>query len=182
MVGGNQVHVVYALPADGIDRFQQFAPLIVRDLAGVDAWWKEQDPTRTPRFDLADMAGCDSPFGALDLSFVRFDATAAALDPATVEVGAAVGTQLAKTFTSPAKKYLVYYDGAGPSQFCGQSQSVTGGGARYPVLVFLQSPGDVPAWRLRRRERLAGHDGRPRARPLHEPACRVAHDAERVSW
>ena len=28
---------------------------IVRDLAGVDTWWRSQDPLRTPRFDLADV-------------------------------------------------------------------------------------------------------------------------------
>ena len=39
--------------ADRPSRFFECAPLIARDLAGVDEWWRGQDPTRTPRFDLA---------------------------------------------------------------------------------------------------------------------------------
>src|SRR3954463_8285052 len=49
--GGNQVHVIYAVPSDAPDRFGERAPQIADDLQLVDSWWRLQDPTRTPRFD-----------------------------------------------------------------------------------------------------------------------------------
>src|SRR5689334_12590093 len=73
-----QIHVVYALPTDGDDRFAQLVSLIDTDEATIDLWWRGQDPTRTPRFDLAAFAGCASTFGRLDVSFVRLPGTAAA--------------------------------------------------------------------------------------------------------
>ena len=75
VVAGNQVHVVYAYPAGAPDRFGEFVGRIVRDLAGVDEWWRSQDPFRTPRFDLAAFPGCDSEFGALDVSSVAITET-----------------------------------------------------------------------------------------------------------
>jgi hypothetical protein len=45
------VHVVYAFPADGADRFATAASQIATDVAAIDAWWRREDPTRTPRFD-----------------------------------------------------------------------------------------------------------------------------------
>ena len=45
-----QIHVVYAIPSDGADNFAGDAALIVDDVAAMDAWWRGQDPTRTPRF------------------------------------------------------------------------------------------------------------------------------------
>src|SRR5262245_21649108 len=68
VVAQKQVHVVYVFPTDAEDRFGAEARLIARDLAGVDEWWRSQDPTRTPRFDLASFAGCTSEFGALDIT------------------------------------------------------------------------------------------------------------------
>src|SRR5947207_277825 len=80
LVAGKQVHVVYAYPSDSPDRFVEFAPKIARDLAGMDSWWRSQDPTRTPRLDLAAFPGCDSEFGALDISSVRLQADSASMD------------------------------------------------------------------------------------------------------
>jgi hypothetical protein len=70
VVVGAQLHVVYVHSSDAPDRTEFAAPRIARDLAGVDTWWQAQDPTRTPRFDLADFPGCDSDFGRLDITTV----------------------------------------------------------------------------------------------------------------
>src|SRR5689334_18244598 len=77
-VGGQQIHVVYAHASDVPDHFAQDVPKIVRDVAGVDAWWRGQDPTRTPRFDLAPFLFCGSKFGALDISSVQLPSPNAA--------------------------------------------------------------------------------------------------------
>ena len=66
LVAERQMHVIYAYPSDSPDRFTAVARDIIRDLAGVDSWWRSQDPTRTPRFDLATFPNCDNEFGALD--------------------------------------------------------------------------------------------------------------------
>src|SRR5438477_103485 len=58
----NVVHVSYVVPSDGVDRFATYAPAIVSDLAAADAWWRAQDATRTPRFDLADFP-CSTRLG-----------------------------------------------------------------------------------------------------------------------
>ena len=48
LVAGPQVHVVYAYPSDGQDRFGLVVHRITTDLAAGDAWWRAQDPVRTP--------------------------------------------------------------------------------------------------------------------------------------
>src|SRR5262245_17890722 len=60
-VTGAQIHVVYAYATDMPDRTDLWGTRIARDLAGVDGWWQREDPTRTPRFDLADFP-CDTDF------------------------------------------------------------------------------------------------------------------------
>src|SRR4051812_37800613 len=59
-----------AYPSDGVDRFAVFSSAIATDLGAVDTWWRHQDYTRTPRFDLADL-GCPGTMGSLDISDVQ---------------------------------------------------------------------------------------------------------------
>ena len=141
LVAGKQVHVVYAYPTDGADRFDEMARTIVRDLAGVDTWWRSQDPFRTPRFDLAMFPGCDSEFGNLDISSVPLTSDSSVYDP---EYGGdfsiRVGDDLtANGLSETTKKYLVYYDGAAGGGICGRSASSSlTGGARRLSFVYLQ--------------------------------------------
>src|SRR5919197_298135 len=86
----NLVHVSYVVPSDGVDRFASLSPAIASDLAAADAWWRAQDATRTPRFDLAGVP-CSTKLGRLDLSFVRLPSPGSAC--------------------SQAVKNLVYYAG-----------------------------------------------------------------------
>ena len=139
-VSAFEIHVVYAFPADGIDRFADRVSLIDTDLATMDIWWRGQDSTRTPRFDLASFAGCPSTFGQLDVSSLRLPHEAAfyARDQFNL-----LRLDLDATgFGDPDKKYLVYYDGpplpSGTGVFCGQSDSrVTGGGRHAYSIVYL---------------------------------------------
>src|SRR5438045_8904065 len=64
-------HVIYATPADGVDRFAAYAPRIAGDLDTLTNWWLGQDATRRPRFDLFAAPGCGSEYGRVDLSPVR---------------------------------------------------------------------------------------------------------------
>src|SRR5437899_5161569 len=110
-VASYQVHVIYAVAADGPDNFAARVTPIVRDLAIGDSWWQSQDPTRTPRFDLASFPGCDSTFGNLDISSVRLLGTAA--DYGALDAPGAlrrVRGDLLVSFPDIHKKYLVYLD------------------------------------------------------------------------
>lgn len=122
-VASYQVHVVYAIPADGADRFSERALPIARDLASIDTWWRLQDPTRTLRFDLHAFPGCDSTFGALDISVVRLPQPGATYAPFDFSAYTALRRDMFGATTNAYKKYAVYYDGpiSPDSQFCGIS-------------------------------------------------------------
>jgi hypothetical protein len=135
-----QIRVVYAIPADGVDNFAQDASPIATDIGAIDAWWRGQDPTRTPRFDMYPFPGCTTAFGGLDLGFVRLaspgsdyvDPSEINLQQLTVDLGAS---------TPQSVKTLVYYDGpiADP-EVCGTSfTSPMSGGPFGFSFVFLQS-------------------------------------------
>jgi hypothetical protein len=122
-VASYQVHVVYAIPSDGTDRYFERALPIARDLAAIDSWWRLQDPTRTPRFDLEAFPGCDSAFGGLDISFLRLPRTGAAYAAITRGGYEALAGDVAEAFSDRYKKYVVYYDGplAPGEDVCGAS-------------------------------------------------------------
>jgi List-Bact-rpt repeat protein len=108
-LGGNLVHIVYAVPSDGPDLFAQRVSAIATDLSGVADWWKGQDATREPRFDFAAMPGCATRFGALDITSLRL------ARPAADFTSPSLATELVldgvgETLDDPDKKYIVYFD------------------------------------------------------------------------
>jgi hypothetical protein len=146
-MGGEQIHVIYAIPADGADRFGELASPIATDVAAIDAWWRREDPSRAPRFDLFEFPGCGTRFGMLDLTLARLP------DPGSVYVSNGdrfrrIATQLAGApfaFAARDKKYLVFYDGAvADDRICGTGSGgpVTGGPFSYAV-VYLRSSCDL---------------------------------------
>lgn len=114
IVTGPQIHAIVALPVDAPDTFAADATRIADDVASIDSWWTTQDPTRVPRFDLANF-----PTGTcLDLSFVRLPGPSSSYSVASSSAAsatyAAVVNQLeALGFVDIWKKYLVYLDGFG---------------------------------------------------------------------
>ena len=110
VVGGDQIHLIYATPSDGTDRFTQVASAIGADVAAIDAWWRKQDPTRAPRWDLVGVGGC------LDISDVKLPHDTAYYNQTTSPRLALLRDDLvAAGFADPAKKYLVYYEQQLPS-------------------------------------------------------------------
>jgi hypothetical protein len=120
---GDAVHWIYAIPSDGADRFSAFASAMQTDAELIDAWWRGQDSTRTPRDDLARF-----PCGTqLDLSSVRLALPASRLDNAA-RFEEIVDGIVAAGFSSTFVKYVVYYDGTISEQgLCGQGGSDTTG-------------------------------------------------------
>jgi List-Bact-rpt repeat protein len=108
VLAGYAVHTIYAIPSDGADRFGEFATQIQTDAEQIDGWWRGQDPTRAPRFDLF-------PFSCgpqLDISSVRLQASSAQLGDPNSGFPALIFSLARASLFSPFAKYLVYYDGA----------------------------------------------------------------------
>ena len=136
----NQIRVVYAIPSDGTDRFAQNASPIASDVAAIDGWWRGQDSTRAPRFDLYPFPGCASTFGGLDLGFVRLASPGASyLDSSNVRIEL-LATDLGSATPDPVKT-LVYYDGpVADPQVCGTSfTDPQSGGPLGFSFIFLQA-------------------------------------------
>jgi len=118
-VTGPQVHVVYAVPADGVDRALDTTGALA---ASVDAWtrWLAGE-TGGPRLRL------DTSGGELDVTFVRL----ARNDAEIAAQGAYVRDELERLLAAAglaheAKLYAVYYDGT--------STYACGGGAWPPAV------------------------------------------------
>jgi hypothetical protein len=139
IVAGKQVHVIYAHPSDGPDRFASLAPGISTDLSAVVTWWQHQDYTRAPRFDLAGFP-C-AALGALDISDVRLAEPAAAFQIDPNARFSQISADLASAgFTNSSKKYLVYFDSPVPlsDDVCGVGhEDPTNGGIVGYAAVYL---------------------------------------------
>lgn len=104
-----QVHVTYAIPADGADQLGTLASKIATDAGAMDAWWRGQDPTRTIRFDLFAFPGCAAKYGGLDLGFIRLPRAGSAY---IGDAGAdRLLSDLGQLGALSSQKPLVYYDG-----------------------------------------------------------------------
>ncbi|MDQ5821771.1 MAG: hypothetical protein M3540_10045, partial [Actinomycetota bacterium] len=150
-VTARQIHVIYAVAADGQDRFDSVAAGITTDLLAIDEWWRREDPTRTPRFDLFAYPACESRLGLLDLSFLRLP------QPATFYradggFGSMIDGVRAAGFVDEHKKYMVFYDGDAGSGVCGLANFglPRDGGAASTLVVWLRSycPDDLGAGRF----------------------------------
>jgi Divergent InlB B-repeat domain len=124
VVAGNPVHWVYLIPSDGSDNLGGLASVMQSDAEQIDAWWRAQDPARTPRNDLASFS-CGAQ---LDITTVRSSRTSAQLTPLGGRFPGIVSSLEQAGFRSPFTKYLVYYDGpVSDANVCGQGASDSGG-------------------------------------------------------
>lgn len=136
-----RIHVLYATPSDGPDRFSTFASPIATDISAMDEWWRGQDSARTPRFDLFAFPGCTTRFGDLDLGFARLPRPGSAYADLNLQQ---LNTDLA-AFAPQNVKNLVYYDGPTTEPFvCGtSSRSAQSGGFVGFSYVWLQADCEV---------------------------------------
>jgi hypothetical protein len=134
VVGGLDIHVIYAVPADGVDASAAWAPRISADLDSIDAWWRANDPTRTPRFDLAAFS-CGPQ---VDLTFARLALSSDELAAADGKDGRdrlMIEDPRVDTWV-PESKVLVYYDGpVNDADVCGTGGGVSEGAGH--AVVYL---------------------------------------------
>jgi hypothetical protein len=121
---GPQIHVIYAVPADGPDHHFDTDGTIAGSIARWQAWFLSQTGTQLRT---------DSAQSEPDISFIRLQENSAWIDvhnPYDL-----ITAELQRNgFTDPTKVYAVYYDGgAGPgtSGPCGYGQPPT-------ALIFLR--------------------------------------------
>ncbi len=122
-LAGNPVHWVYAIPSNGTDRFASYGSAMQTDAEAIDAWWRSQDPLRTPRNDLAPFS-CGSQ---LDLTLLRLTQSNSQLASVDARFGAITSSLMVRGFASRHTKYLVYYDGPVEPDICGQGASNSSG-------------------------------------------------------
>jgi Divergent InlB B-repeat domain len=124
VVAGNPIHWVYAIPSDGSDNLGGLASVMQADAEQIDGWWRGQDPTRTPRNDIASFS-CG---GQLDITTVRIPRPSAQLSPLEGRFSSIVDGLNQAGLTSTFTKLVVYYDGpTADDNVCGQGRSDSSG-------------------------------------------------------
>jgi hypothetical protein len=104
-VRGPQIHVVYAVPADGADRRLDESGALEGSVGSFQAWLAAETGGANLRLDTYQ--------GSLDVSFFRLAATDAAVASRGAFVREAVEQELrAAGFNRPDRIYAVYYDGS----------------------------------------------------------------------
>lgn len=124
---GYQIHVLYVVASNGMDRALDTDGTIALSVESWNAWLS----TQTGGIDLR----LDTANGALDITFVRLNRSDAQMNAYGAQIRDQLETELAtKGFDVSNKLYLVYYDGGG-------AQTPSCGGGAYPPSL----PGTVAA-------------------------------------
>jgi List-Bact-rpt repeat protein len=138
VVAGNPIHWIYLIPSDGGDNLGSVAPVMQSDAEQVDAWWRGQDSTRTPRNDITTFS-CGPQ---LDITTVRSTRSGAQLAPLDSRFPLIFETLSQAGYTSQFTKYLVYYDGpAEEDNVCGQGGSSNVNGFGLAVVYYRSCVG-----------------------------------------
>jgi hypothetical protein len=136
-VAGFAVKWIYVTPSDSADRLSTVAHTMQTDAEAIDAWWRREDPTRTPRNDVAPLS-CGLQ---LDLSVLRLGLSSTQLARADGRFGAVFSSLVDADFVSQHTKYIVYYDGlVADDRICGQGGS-EGSGMGLAIVYLQACPG-----------------------------------------
>ena len=123
-VAGNPVHWVYVIPSDGADNLSGLGSVMQSDAEEIDGWWRGQDPTRTPRNDVATFS-CGVQ---LDITTLRTTRSSAQLSPLDGRFSGIVDALDQAGLDSSLTKYVVYYDApVSELNVCGQGGSDSSG-------------------------------------------------------
>ncbi|MEA2600878.1 MAG: hypothetical protein QOF89_1870 [Acidobacteriota bacterium] len=102
--GGNQVHLMYVLPSDGVDRALDTNGTIERSVSAFEQWFEGQSGGRRLRIDRYQ--------GQADVTFFRLGRTDAQIASHGAFVRDEIEADLIRAgFNHPSKIYAVYYDG-----------------------------------------------------------------------
>ena len=175
-LSGYPVHWMYVLPSDAPDRFSTFASTMQTDAEAIDAWWRREDPTRTPRNDLIQLS-CGPQ---LDLTTLRLPQSSAQLAVQEGRFVTLFDALLAANFRSRFTKYIVYFDGpiADPD-VCGQgASSASGIGV---AVVYVQACAGVSTAAVAAHEFLHTLGAVSRSAPNNCPEPNSGHTCDSTS-
>lgn len=140
IVSGSKLHVMYVIPADGVDEALDTNGVLDAAVASMNLWLENETPGRRLRVDTFTAGGTTRP----DITFVRGNQTAAEYAESPDGAFTAITDELeARGWNDdPAsKRYLVYY--AGPAEdegICGTAYlNLLGVDYAQWSLVFLDS-------------------------------------------
>ena len=131
-----QVHVVYAIPADGVDRRLDVDGSLVNSVGSFQRWLRGQTPGRALRMDTYQ--------GQLDVTFFRsaMDGEDVVKDKA---LAGTLGEELVQAgFAAKHKRYAVYWDGPSVPLPCGGAHARSTGGD-VPAVVVCPAAGQLTA-------------------------------------
>jgi Divergent InlB B-repeat domain len=172
-VAGNPIHWIYVVPSDGPDQLSTIAALMQADAEAIDAWWKSQDPTRSPRSDLASFA-CGLQ---LDVSSVRLSQSAAQLTARATPFDEIWDALVARSFGSAHAKYVIYYDGPV------SNNRICGAGGTLPsqlgmAMIFIRSCTGISTAEVAAHELLHAIGAVPRGAPRMCPPPDEGHTCD----
>jgi hypothetical protein len=175
-LSGFPVHWLYVLPSDAADRFSTFASVMQADAEAIDAWWRREDPTRTPRNDLTQLS-CGTQ---LDLTTLRLPQSSAQLATQGGRFVTLFDALLAANFRSRFSKYIVYFDGpVADPDVCGQGASSSSGIG--VATVYLQACAGVSTAAVAVHEFLHTIGAVPRSAPNICPEPNGGHTCDTPS-
>ena len=141
VAAGPSVHLIYAYPSDGVDRLASFGTAMQTDAETIDGWWRGQDPTRTPRFDMFAFS-CGTQ---VDISDLKLLDTGAQLQPFEGRFDRITASIAAAGLVSDYEIDLVYYDGPDDGGgVCGEGGTLDPTRGRTFAMVFTGGCAGVP--------------------------------------
>lgn len=136
--GGNLIHLVYALPADGDDEKWDINGTIESMAASMQSWLRERAPVQGLRFDSKD--------GVLDITFVRLDQTLSQIAQANVTSIPLMDGLVKAGLNDPQKIYAVWFPFPGNagdlSSICGSQTAKNG--VRFSFIYFERNDEPEP--------------------------------------
>ena len=140
-IAGRVVRVLYVVAADAPEQGPAYAQQIDLDISAISSWWREQDPTREPRFELA-AAGCGN---RLDIGVLRLSDTEATLSALGGRYERIAESVVRRSDGSPFVKYLVFYAGRVNQDvhMCGQGDGESDGAG--VAVVYVAACPAVPS-------------------------------------
>jgi len=136
---GSQIHVIYAIPADGTDNKLDLTDKFPNSLETVDAWLFQQTGQH-------DRMKLDRLNGKIDITFVKLPLTEAAYESFGWDKSIQIEADLRSLKDEQSGKiYLVYYDGPNP-RTCADAGSLQNGHQTAVMYIhgFANSPGITP--------------------------------------
>jgi hypothetical protein len=175
-LAGFPVHWIYVLPSDAPDRFSTFASAMQADAEAIDAWWRREDPIRTPRNDLVQLS-CGPQ---LDLTSLRLPQSSTQLAVQEGRFVTLFDALVTANFRSRFTKYIVYFDGpiADPA-VCGQGASTSSGIG--VAAVYVQACAGVSTAAVAAHEFLHTLGAVPRSAPHNCPEPSGGHTCDSTS-